>query len=186
MEAAAHSPSDYDLNPGVPAPQPHSLKPAAVLVAIVTRPTLSVLLTERTQQLSAHAGQIAFPGGKIDAGETPLETALREAHEEIGLEAPFVEPLGFIEPYRTGTGFLVTPAVALVRPGFELRPNPREVADVFEVPLDFLLDCANHRIDSRFWRGAERHFHAMPYQERYIWGATAGIIKTLQRRLFPA
>ena len=95
-----------------------------------------------------------------------------------------MEPLGFLDPYRTGTGFLVTPVVALVRPGYRLSLNPREVASVFEVPLAFLLDSANHRIESRIWRGAARQYYAMPYGERYIWGATAGIIKSLQRRLF--
>ena len=182
-ENAGLGPSDFDLNPDYPAPDALSLKPAAVLVPIIAGATLTVLLTERTGDLAAHAGQIAFPGGKIDTGETALQAALREANEEIGLDAAFVEPLGFLDPYRTGTGFLVTPAVAIIRPGFVLQPNPREVADVFEVPLAFLLDSANHRIDSRFWRGAERQYYAMPYGERYIWGATAGIIKTLQRRL---
>lgn len=181
---ALTSPSDYDLNPEYPAPHPETLKPAAVLVPILAGAELTVLLTERTGHLSAHAGQIAFPGGKIDAGEGPLDTALRETSEETGLDAAFVEPLGFLDPYRTGTGFLVTPVVALVRPGYKLMPNPREVASVFEVPLAFLLDSANHRIDSRVWRGAARQYYAMPYGERYIWGATAGIIKSLQQRLF--
>lgn len=182
--SAITSPSDYDLNPQMPAPPPQDLKGAAVLVPVIAANPLTVLLTERTDHLPSHAGQIAFPGGKIEEGESPLETALREAWEEIGLEARYVEPLGFIEPYRTGTGFLVTPAIALVRPGFTLNLNHGEVASAFEVPLAFLLDPSNHRVESRFWRGAERRFYAMPYQERYIWGATAGIIKTLHRRLF--
>jgi 8-oxo-dGTP pyrophosphatase MutT (NUDIX family) len=183
VEEAGASPSDYDLNPGYPAPAPHTLKPAAVLVPVIAGPDLRVLLTERTQELPDHAGQIAFPGGKIDPGETSLAAALREANEEIGLDAAYVEPLGFLDPYRTGTGYLVTPAVALIRPGYRLSPNPREVARVFDVPLAFLLDSANHRIDSRFWRGAERHYYAMPFGEHYIWGVTAGIIKALQRSL---
>jgi 8-oxo-dGTP pyrophosphatase MutT (NUDIX family) len=146
-----------------------------------------VILTERAECLSAHAGQIAFPGGRIELSDAgPLAAALREAHEEIALEPAFVEPLGYLEPYRTGTGFCITPAVALIRPGFSLSPDPNEVADIFEVPLAFLMSEANHRIDSRIWRGAERRFYAMPYGERYIWGATAGIIRTLYRRLFRA
>ena len=183
LDDANASPSDFDLNPGSEPGDPMSLQPAAVLVPIIAASPLSVLLTQRTQHLPSHAGQIAFPGGKTDPGETPLETALREAREEIGLDARFVEPLGYLEPYRTGTGFIVTPVVALINSGYTLIPNDDEVADVFEVPLAFLLDSANHRIDSRFWRGAERRFHAMPYEHRYIWGATAGIVRTLHRRL---
>ena len=119
-------------------------------------------------------------------GQGPLAAALREAHEEIGLESRYVAPLGYIEPYRTGTGFLVTPVIAAIKPGFTLAPDAAEVADVFEVPFDFLMDTANHRIDTLFWRGADRRFYAMPYGNRYIWGATAGIIRTLHRRLFSA
>lgn len=180
--------SDYDLNPlDRPATCP-DLKAAAVLLPIVVPADpgtpLTVLLTERTQHLAAHAGQIAFPGGKIEPKDDgPLAAALREAHEEIGLEPRFVEPLGFIEPYQTGTGYLVTPVVAAIHPGFVLNPDPAEVAAIFDVPLAFLLDEANHRIDSLFWRGADRRFYAMPYQGRYIWGATAGIIRALHRRL---
>ena len=143
-----------------------------------------VLLTERSTHLATHSGQVAFPGGRQDATDVDAaDTALREAHEEIGLDPAFVEPLGYLEPYRTGTGFIVTPVVALINSGYTVVPNDDEVASVFEVPLAFLLDSANHRIDSRFWRGAERRFHAMPYKQRYIWGATAGIVRTLHRRL---
>ena len=182
--AAGDGPSDYDLNPGSRPQSQTGLVPAAVLVPILARPTLTVLLTERTANLSAHAGQIAFPGGRIDPGDDgPRAAALREAHEEIGLEAAFVTPLGYLEPYRTGTGYLITPVVAMVDPAFSLKPDPREVQDVFEVPLAFLMDEANHAIDSRVWRGAERQFYAMPYEQRYIWGATAGIIRSLYRRL---
>jgi 8-oxo-dGTP pyrophosphatase MutT (NUDIX family) len=137
--------------------------------------------------LPSHAGQIAFPGGKVetyDAG--PLAAALREAREEIALDGAFIEPLGYLSPYRTGTGFIITPSVALVRPGFKLTADPAEVADIFEVPFAFLMDEANHQIHSRVWSGTERRFYAMPYGERYIWGATAGIIRTLYRRLFSA
>jgi 8-oxo-dGTP pyrophosphatase MutT (NUDIX family) len=183
LEEARTSPSDFDLNPDLAPPDPGVLRPAAVLVPVVVRETLHVLLTQRTSHLAAHAGQVAFPGGKIDAGENALQAALREAHEEIGLERHFIEPLGYLDAYRTGTGYLVTPVVALVAPGFTLTLNTNEVESAFEVPLDFLLDSANHRIDSLFRRGKDRQYYAMPFKERYIWGATAGIIKTLHRRL---
>jgi 8-oxo-dGTP pyrophosphatase MutT (NUDIX family) len=188
---AAGCPSDFDLNPDAgPDAEKEAggttLTAAAVLVPLITGGgKLSVLLTERTAHLAQHAGQIAFPGGKIEAADQgPLAAALREANEEVGLDPRYVEPLGYIEPYRTGTGFLVTPVIAAIKPGFTLSPDPCEVADVFEVPFDFLMDTRNHRIDSRFWRGADRRFYAMPYGTRYIWGATAGIIRTLHRRLF--
>jgi 8-oxo-dGTP pyrophosphatase MutT (NUDIX family) len=181
---AQQTSGDDDLNSGSTRIAAR-LTPAAVLVPIIAGTQLTVLLTERMEHLSAHAGQIAFPGGKVDAGDAdPLATALREAREEIALDSAFVEPLGYLEPYRTGTGFIITPAVALVRPGFTVAADPAEVADVFEVPLAFLMNEANHRIDSRVWRGTERRFYAMPYGERYIWGATAGIIRSLCRRLF--
>ncbi|NOT72614.1 MAG: CoA pyrophosphatase [Hyphomicrobium sp.] len=186
--AAEAGPSDFDLNPdAAPAADATALTPAAVLVPIIARGALTMLLTERTAHLSAHAGQIAFPGGKIepqDAGAAAA--ALREAQEETGLAPAHVTPLGYLEPYRTGTGFLITPLVALVDPAFTLKPDPSEVARVFEVPLPFLMDDANHRIDTLFWRGADRRFYAMPYEQHYIWGATAGIIRTLYRRLFTA
>ncbi len=160
-------------------------RPAAVLAPIVARPTgLTMLLTLRSSNLRAHSGQVAFPGGKIDEGETPAATALREAHEEIGLEARFVEPLGWLHPYLTGTGYRVAPLVALVDPGFTLTINPHEVAEAFETPLAFLMDAANHRLEERVWQGVTRKFYAMPYEGRYIWGATAGIVRNLYERLF--
>ncbi len=184
--APVRAPSDYDLNPGLIAelPPSASLRPAAVLVPIIERPEPGVLLTLRTSHLSSHAGQIAFPGGKVDDNDDDEEAAaLREALEEIGLERQYVEPLGYLDPYRTGSGFLIQPLVGLVRADFGLRINPNEVDDVFEVPLAFLMDAANHRRDSREIAGGMRHFHAMPYGERYIWGATAGIIRNMYERL---
>jgi 8-oxo-dGTP pyrophosphatase MutT (NUDIX family) len=160
-------------------------RPAAVLAPIIPRPEgLTVLLTLRAAHLRSHSGQVAFPGGKIDAGETPGETALREAHEEIGLAPGLVEPLGWLDPYLTGTGYRVAALVALVDPAFAPTINPDEVTDVFETPFAFLMDAANHRLEERQWRGRTRKFYAMPHGERYIWGVTAGILRNLYERLF--
>ena len=160
------------------------LRPAAVLLPIVARPGgLSVLLTLRASDLRAHSGQVAFPGGKIDRGETPREAALREAYEEVGLEERFVEPLGWLDPYFTGTGFRVAPLVALVEPSFALKINKLEVDEVFETPFAFLMDAANHRLEEREWQGRPRKYYAMPHEGRYIWGATAGILRSLYEKL---
>jgi 8-oxo-dGTP pyrophosphatase MutT (NUDIX family) len=183
----ASFPSDFDLNPDlkISANARGPLAAAAVLVPVVVRSQLTVLLTQRTEGLPRHAGQIAFPGGRVEPqDEDAVATALREAHEEIGLEARFVEPLGMLDPYRTGTGYRIVPVVALVHEGFDLALDPREVADAFEVPLAFLMDEANHTTHTRSFGGAERRFYAMPFKERYIWGATAGILKNMHERLF--
>ncbi len=178
---------DWDLNPELMADFEAMLppRPAAVLVPIIARDEVTVLLTQRPDTMRSHAGQISFPGGKFEPDDTDaVAAALREAREEIGLERDFVETLGFLDGYRTGTGFNVIPVVALVRPGFELTLDPNEVADAFEVPLRFLMDEANHHKHARPWRGRDRHYYAMPYGERYIWGATAGMIKNLHQRLW--
>ncbi len=162
---------------------------AAVLIPLVAHPSgVSVLLTQRTTQLSSHSGQIAFPGGKADAEDANArETALREAQEEIGLDPGYVEVLGDLPVYTTGSAFIITPVVAVVRPGFHLVPSPHEVADVFEVPLAFLMDPANHRRHTVEWAGASREWFSMPYNdaktERFIWGATAGMLRNFYRFL---
>lgn len=179
--------SDWELNPEMIADFAvmEPARPAAVLVPVIARDELTVLFTQRPESMKQHAGQISFPGGKLDSADADFAAAaLREAEEEIGLGRAFIEPLGYLDTYRTGTGFNVVPLVALVRPDFALKLDTREVADAFEVPLAFLMNDANHQKHARPWRGRERHFYAMPYGERYIWGATAGMLKNLHQRLF--
>ena len=161
---------------------------AAVLLPIVLREQPTVLLTERTLHLSTHSGQIAFPGGKVDAEDADAcATALREAQEEIGLNSAFVQVLGQMPHYVTGSSFIITPVVALVTPGYTLTPNPHEVADIFEVPLAFLMNPAHHRHHAFEWDGVQRHWLSMPYQDelkqRFIWGATAGMLRNFYRLL---
>ncbi|AOS78214.1 MULTISPECIES: CoA pyrophosphatase [Hydrogenophaga] len=161
---------------------------AAVLLPLVVRDELKLLLTQRTSTLSTHSGQIAFPGGKVDPEDADaVAAALREAHEEIGLPAQNVEVLGTLPVYITGTAFHVTPVVALVQPGFVLQPNPHEVDDVFEVPLGFLMDPRHHRRHLMNLNGTVREWYSMPWHdgqhERFIWGATAGMLRNLYRLL---
>lgn len=177
---------DKDLNPDDwvdPKDRP-DLRLAAVLVPIIEHeagPT--VLLTRRADHLNSHSGQVAFPGGKVEPDETPVEGALREAEEEVGLDRSFVDVAGFLNPYETGTGFRILPVISFVRPGFSLTAEPGEVAEIFEVPLGFLMNVDNHERHSVFWRGKRRAYYAMPYQGHYIWGATAGMIRNLHDRL---
>jgi 8-oxo-dGTP pyrophosphatase MutT (NUDIX family) len=159
-------------------------RPAAVLVGIVDRPDPTVLLTRRTGDLSNHAGQIAFPGGKIDPhDETPLDAAMREAHEEVGLDRRLIDPIGYLDLYLTFSGFRILPALARIAPTYALELNRAEVADAFEVPLEFLMTPANHQRHSREMRGVTRQYYAMPFGERYIWGVTAGILRNLYERV---
>lgn len=162
--------------------------PAAVLIALVERPEgYNVLLTRRADTLRRHKGQIALPGGRCDPGETAWTTALREAEEEIGLARGMVTLAGLSTPASTGSGFLITPVVGFVAAGFTLRPNPAEVAEIFETPFAFLMDPGNHEEHERtFDDGVTRRFYAMNHADRFIWGATAGILRELYRRLYGA
>lgn len=177
---------DDELNPEHPRKRPdRPPRPAAVLVGLVAHADgVNVLLTQRPSHMRAHAGQIAFPGGAVDEADSgPVAAALREAREETGLDPAFVSPVGFLDGYLTSSHYRVIPVVAWVKPGFTLTPEPSEVEDVFEVPLAFLMDAANHIRHAVMWEGMERHCHAMPYGERFIWGATAGMLKNLHDRL---
>jgi 8-oxo-dGTP pyrophosphatase MutT (NUDIX family) len=183
VRAAGAVRGDHDLNPGTSPRAP--LTPAAVLVPLIDRAQgLTVLLTRRTEDLADHAGQISFPGGHIEPGDgVAEEAALRETEEEIGLQRRHVEILGRLDDYITGTGFRVTPVVAVVETPFDLAPDAEEVAEVFEVPLAFVLDPANHQRYSRRYDGKDRHFYAMTYDGKFIWGATAGMLVNLYERL---
>ena len=147
------------------------VRPAAVLIPIVEREAPTVLLTKRAEHLNEHAGQISFPGGKIDPEDpTPMDAALREADEEIGLKRPFIDPIGYLDVYATGFGFRILPTLARVQPGFDLAISRNEVDDVFEVPLAFLMDPVNHKLGSKEFRGMQRSFYEMPFEQHYIWG----------------
>lgn len=171
---------------GVPdGERPDSLKPAAVLMPLIDHELgMTVLLTQRTEHLTAHAGQISFPGGRFETGDlTPENTALRETEEEIGLPRAHVEVLGRLAVRETGTGYRVVPVVGVITPPFPVTPDPSEVAEVFEVPLSHVLDPANHRFETRVISGVERQFYAVPYRDYYIWGLTARLLVNLSERL---
>jgi 8-oxo-dGTP pyrophosphatase MutT (NUDIX family) len=179
---------DHELDPvmaAIAAVRP--IRPAAVLVPIVAREEPMVLLTTRTANLKNHAGQISFPGGKIEPDDaSPLAAALRETNEEIALGQDFIQPIGYLDLYLSAFGFRIVPTLARVRPGFELHPSPAEVDDTFEVPLSFLMTPGNHQTQTRPWQGMMRTHYAMPFGERYIWGATAGILRNLYERVYVA
>lgn len=180
---AARTRSDNDLNPGWD--NHPERRPAAVLAPIIKRASgWTMLFTERSHETPAHPGQISFPGGRVAGAESALDTALRETFEEVGLARPFIEPLGAWDRYDTITGFRVTPIVALVEPGFDLKLDPREVASVFEAPLDFLMNPANHEKREAQWQGRTRYYYAIPWQGHNIWGATAGMVRALWERLY--
>ena len=176
---------DHILNPGSRLIRPGPLTPAAVLVPLIEQAgNVTMLFTRRNANLSSHSGQISFPGGRVEPEDEDLAAcALRETEEEIGLARSHVRVLGALDPYVVRSGFVVMPIVALVSPGFSLVPDPREVDEIFEVPLDFLLDPRNHQRHSGTTDGVERHWWAMPYGEYYIWGATAGMLRNFYERV---
>lgn len=175
--------SDFDLNPGTVLPQGRVLRPAGVLIAVLDG---QVILTKRASGLKHHPGQIAFPGGKVDPGDSgPEAAALREAQEEIGLDPSLVQVLGHLPLHETVTGFLVTPVLAIVTAPFVPMPEAGEVEEVFAVPLAYLADRANYRTERRRWRGAWRRYYAVPWGPYYVWGATARMLRGLAEGFAP-
>lgn len=184
LRQALRAPPRQPLLPGDLAEMSQSVSmPAAVLIAITDRPHPGVILTVRRADMRTHAGQIAFPGGRIDDGEDAPTAALREAHEEIALDPAEVDVVAAIDPYRTITGYEVTPVVGVIAPDLSLRAHEHEVADWFEAPLDFLTDPANHQRRSALFAGKERHYYEIDWNGRRIWGATAAMTINLARRL---
>ena len=180
-----HDQSDADLAVIAAIASVRPIRPAAVLVPIIEREELSVLFTQRTAHLTDHAGQISFPGGKIDADDaSPAAAALREAEEEIALVRSFVEPIGYLDIHMNPFGYRIVPVLARVRPGFALRLSPSEVDDAFEVPLAFLMTPQNHERESRDWNGLTLTLYAISFGDRTIWGATAGILRNLYERVY--
>ena len=177
--------SDYDLNPDMQLSPDRTLRSAAVLIPVIDRPaSAGVILTKRSSALKHHPGQIAFPGGKVDeADDGAVGAALREAREEVGLDRRHVDVLGTLPPHETVTGFQVTPVLAVVTPDFKARPEPGEVAEAFEAPLDHVMNPARFLIESRRWRGERRLYFVVPWGPYYIWGATARILRALADRM---
>ena len=176
---------DHDIDPVMEAiAQVRPIRPAAVLIPVIDRAEPAVLLTQRTTGLTSHAGQIAFPGGKLDPTDaSPLAAALREAEEEVGLDRRFVHPIGYLDVYMTTLGFRIVPTLARVDPDFKLTLSPAEVHDAFEVPLRFLMQPDNYQRRRRQWRGMMRTTYAIPFGDRDIWGVTAGILRNLYERI---
>jgi len=177
---------DFDLNPDLRPDKPRTLAPAAVLLPIVQRDEPTILFTLRTEHLSRHAGQVSFPGGRAqDDDRTLVDTALRETHEEIGVTSDFISVAGYLDAYETGTGYAILPVVGLLKQGFAVVPEVNEVAEIFEVPLAFLLDPASRQIRFGEWQGRKREFYAFEYDGHYIWGATAAILVNFRDRFAP-
>ena len=184
LRAALARPAPRGLLAGdIEEPSSTEAKAAAVLVAVTDRDNPGVILTVRREDMRTHAGQVAFPGGRIDPGETAVQAALREAWEELELDSSLVEPVAELESYRTITGYVVTPVIGVVPPDLPLSPHDREVADWFEAPLDHLLNPSNHRRQSAVFAGRERHYYEIQWEGRRIWGATAAMLINLSRRL---
>jgi len=177
---------DHDVDPVMrKVAEVRPIRPAAVLVPVVDHAEPSVLLTQRAQHLPDHPGQVSFPGGKIEKSDAnPCASALRETNEEIGLDRAHIEPIGYLDLYMTTLGYRIVPVIARVTPGFQLALNPAEVDTTFEVPLAFLMDQANVQRHSREWQGMTRHYYAITFGERYIWGVTAGILRNLYDRIY--
>ncbi|HEX7930418.1 MAG TPA: CoA pyrophosphatase [Sphingomicrobium sp.] len=182
-ESIAQEPSLPLLHGDLPDERALATVPAAVLVGITDRANPGVILTVRREHMRTHAGQVAFPGGRIDPGEDSVDAAMREAWEELGLDPEAAEIVGATDPYRTVTGYVVTPVLAVVRPDQPLSPHENEVADWFEAPLSFVLDPANQQCKSALFQGRERHYYEIMWEDRRIWGATASMIVNLSRRL---
>jgi len=175
---------DHHLNPDL-SMEGITFRDAAVLIPVIARDQASILLTLRTAHLPTHAGQIAFPGGKVEPSDpSPLAAALREAEEEVGLDRSLVSPIGYLDPYLTRTGYRILPILGRVEPSLHLTINPQEVVETFEVPLSFLMTPENHRQGTRLVTGVPRYFYEMPFGDRYIWGITAGIIRQLYQRVY--
>jgi len=177
---------DHDVDPAMrKTAEVRPLRPAAALVPIIDQPEPTVLLTQRAQHLPDHAGQVSFPGGKIEKSDAnPCASAVREAREEIGLDRSHIEPIGYLDLYMTALGYRIVPVIARVKPGFQLQLNKAEVDATFEVPLAFLMDQTNVQRHSREWQGMTRHYYAITFGERYIWGVTAGILRNLYDRIY--
>jgi len=177
---------DHDADPVMrKIAEVRPIRPAAVLVPIIDHPEPTVLLTQRAQHLPDHAGQVSFPGGKIEKDDVdPCASALRETHEEIGLDRAHIEPLGYLDLYMTTLGYRIVPVIARVKPDFTLKLNTAEVDATFEVPLAFLMDQSNLQRHSREWQGMTRHYYAITFGDHYIWGVTAGILRNLYDRIY--
>jgi len=182
-EALRRLPALPPMEADLPEERMQATVPAAVLIGVTRREEPGVILTVRREHMRTHAGQVAFPGGRIDPGESAIAAALREAWEELGLQPETAEVVGEVDPYRTVTGYAVTPVLAVIEPDQPLSPHEHEVADWFEAPLAFILDAQNHQLKSALYQGRERHYYEIVWNDRRIWGATAAMIVNLSRRL---